>query len=399
MKKIFLVVIVAHLLFGCTKQEHTFEVLSDTTREALTPALGKDEEGRPFVWWIEKNSEGKNMVKYALSKNGTIAFEKPREIKATEGCNDGHGQGMPRMIFKKDGTMIVVYHVKYPTPENRFAGKIFYTQSFDRGKQWTVPALLHSDTLQDNGHAFPALTLLPDGEVSAVWLDGRNHLGYSEVYTTVTEGKKGFGPDRKIGGAACQCCKLEYRTGPDNQVHVLYRAIIDDNIRDIVHISSKDNGKTFSEPVVISNDRWKIDGCPHQGPGMTFQGDSIAYIWYTMGGGEGIFYCSSDKEGKMFSLRQNLGKGRGPSITGDNDKVMLGWEENLSQENRKLSRIRMQVRENGKIKTRYITSENEIAFHPCIVMVSGSEVLVAYQREEKDKKQQVGYKILSTSDF
>jgi hypothetical protein len=355
--------------------------------KAVTPQIGGDDKGNPFIWWIEEDKAAKkNIVRFALS-DGKGNFNKSISVPVTLGCNDGHGQGMPKMIFKKDGTLIAVYSVKASTEKNRFAGKIFYSQSLDYGKTWSVPAVIHSDTLPDNGHAFPEVELLPNGEVVAVWLDGRNHLPYSELFMAVTEGRAGFKNERKIGGPACQCCKLDFYVDRNKNVHLLYRGILDNSIRDIMHLSSGDNFQTASAPLRISKDEWKIDGCPHAGPSMTAGKDSLHFVWYTMGGGEGIFYCSADRRGTAYSAKENLGKAvaKYPHITavGEN-KIAIVWQEFFSDGSREYPRIKMQLRENGKIlKTIFVTPEGASAAYPNVWPLNSKEIIIAYETTDE----------------
>lgn len=394
MKNSIVILLLTCLIYSC-KQNAAEEIkdagltLSDTLSEALTPLTLKAPDGTPYVYWIERADE-KNMVFFSSSNDNGNTFEKALPIAVTSGCNDGHGQGMPRVIIKKDGAMLVVYHVKEATEDNPYAGKIFYSQSFDKGKTWEAAKILHQDTLRDNSHGFPALTLLPDGEVAAVWLDGRNKLRHSEIFMARTSGKEGFVSESRIGGPACQCCKLDLYTDKDQNVHMLYRGITGDNIRDIMHIASADSGKTFSDPVKISDDGWKIKGCPHAGPGMVGYKDSLHYVWFTMGGGEGIFYCRSDKQGTQFSARENLAKGVGqyPQIASDENNIYIAWQtyDTSRGKDNGYTRVNLQRRSSKGTENRFITPEGKESFHPALLPLQNEAILIAYEQKVNDKK-------------
>lgn len=379
--------------FSCNTEQQKANrenILSDTSHEAVTPLFGKDHLGQPYIWWIEKSVDKKNILVFASSKDQGASFEKAMSIPVTSGCNDGHGQGMPRLIFKKDGTMLVVYHKKEATEENPYAGKIYYSQSYDQGKTWEAPLLLHQDTLKENSHGFPALTLLPNGEVAAIWLDGRNKLPYSEMFLSRTEGKKGFLKEMKIGGPTCQCCKLDFYADKEQRVHILYRGIMENDIRDIMHMASLDSGKAFSIPSRISEDDWKIKGCPHAGPGMVLHRDSLHYVWFTMGGGDGIFYCRSDKEGKQFSKRENLAKGisKYPQIISlEETKLVLTWQEydTISLKGQSYNRVKLLFREKDKQRNIYATEEGITATHPSILALNKEEILLAFEKKINDR--------------
>ncbi len=91
-------------------------------------------------------------------------------------------------------------------------------------------------------------------------------------------------------------------------MHVLYRGIIDDSIRDMVHMMSTDAGKTFTAPERISNDNWVLNGCPHTGPAMTENADGLHFSWFT--GGLKIkvacFIPGPQNNGKTFVQRMTV---------------------------------------------------------------------------------------------
>lgn len=380
-----------------TEKAPSFVTLSDTAHEAVSPQAFVAPDRSVIAWWIEKDPDDEqNIVAFSRYDKATGTFRRRTYIAATSGCNDGHGQGMPVMLQKKDGTLLAVYHKRIPTEEHPFAGKVFYVQSFDRGDSWTNPQLLHQDTLPDNSHGFPALTLLPDGEAAAIWLDGRNHLPYSELFMAKTIGKEGFKKEKKIGGPTCQCCKLDFYTDKNNIVHVLYRGISGDNIRDIMHITSADGGETFSAPETISDDGWKINGCPHAGPDMACYSDSLYYVWYTMGGGQGIFYCSSDLKGNSFSKRVNLAGNslaKYPQITVlPDDALAIVWQEYQKGDSKGYNLIRLQTIKEARTKLISLSEPGEDATHPFLASVNRNTYL--FYEKQVNGKTVAGYKLL-----
>ena len=54
-----------------------------------------------------------------------------------------------------------------------------------------------------------------------------------------------------------------------DEVFVAWRHLFPGGVRDIAVARSSDGGKTFSAPVRVSEDNWKIDACPDDGPAMT----------------------------------------------------------------------------------------------------------------------------------
>src|SRR5260221_14298741 len=54
-------------------------------------------------------------------------------------------------------------------------------------------------------------------------------------------------------------------------------------VRDIALARSADGGRTFQDPVRVSEDNWKIDACPDDGPAMTIDRRGVLHItWPTL---------------------------------------------------------------------------------------------------------------------
>src|SRR6185312_9388864 len=139
-------------------------------------------------------------------------------------------------------------------PKSRFASAIYYTLSSDNGKNWTAPEFIHSETSEDYGRSFFNMTTLADGEVAAIWLDGR--FGEAETGSALffarTENNEGFGANYCLDKNTCECCRTEILTDQLGGIHIAYRGIqspldrLGKQVRDMVYASSTDNGKTFS---------------------------------------------------------------------------------------------------------------------------------------------------------
>jgi hypothetical protein len=80
----------------------------------------------------------------------------------------------------------------------------------------------------------------------------------------------------------CFCCKTaRWTRGSD--VFVAWRPLFPGGVRDIAVARSADGGRTFSAPARVSEDNWKIDACPDDGPAMAVDGDgAIRVAWPTL---------------------------------------------------------------------------------------------------------------------
>ncbi len=306
-------------------------LLSAPDSNASNPFLTKNHLGHPVLCWTEELS-GENgfVVKYAVFDPEISVFGDIVTVAPSEGTS-AHPENMNKVAFKSDGTAVAVYSRKHPTEQNRFAGSLFYTQSFDQGQTWTPEAFLHSDTSRNVGRGYFDLATLPDGEVGAVWLDGRygRESTGSALFFAKTVGEQGFGEDKDIGESTCECCRTDLYVDVEGKLHIVYRDILNDSIRDIVHQYSTDNGVTFSDPRRISHDNWVLHGCPHTGPSLASTAAGLHAVWFTAGGGPGVYLTRTEDEGQTFSLRNKIsGKARHPQMAASpDDRLVLVWDE------------------------------------------------------------------------
>ena len=52
-------------------------------------------------------------------------------------------------------------------------------------------------------------------------------------------------------------------------------------------------GGTFGPPAPLSLDKWMFDGCPHDGPSLVVEGDSLHAVWISAHSGKNRVYAAS----------------------------------------------------------------------------------------------------------
>ncbi len=179
-----------------------------------------------------------------------------------------HGENMPMMIFRPNGEVIAMYGVTAMIPEQIRRQSVLHAF---RGRRQHLAASrsLVTDTAGYDQRYFD-MAVLPSGEAVAIWLDNRkfHQEGSHPLHALYHRRRAGFHRERPVvHKTVCQCaaarpaCRCAGRPA-----RAAFRDIIQDTIRDMVHIFSKDGGETFTRPVRISADNWAINGCPHTGP-------------------------------------------------------------------------------------------------------------------------------------
>ena len=443
--KLFIPIIIFALLTGCGEQknEHASQnqeaaevlqpiLISEENREAGGAYFAKDQHENPVLCWTEKVDEkGESILKFAKFSISESQFEKPVPVAPSIGTRI-HGESMNKIAFKKDGTLAAVYAVKHPTEENRFAGSIFYTLSSDEGDTWSEPAYLHTDTLPGYGRGFFDLKTLPDGEIGAIWLDGRFGDTYpgSALYFAKTEKGAGFGKDKQIGESTCECCRTVLFVDGRDRIHVAYRDILfpsalnGQQVRDMVHSISYNNGSTFSDVKRISADNWAIEGCPHTGPTLAANQTGLHAVWYTAGGDQGLYYTSSDNDGKSFIPRSKVkvsGEVKHPQMIALPDsQLVVAWDEiqkpkeNIHKKEASVhghghddysaSTARRQIvlqlrKSDGETTNTVVSNAGTDGSYPTIMPLKNSKVIVAWTENTKNGMPGIYYKIVDLKEI
>jgi len=90
---------------------------------------------------------------------------------------------------------------------------------------------------------------------------------------------------------------------------VSWRHVLPGNYRHIAVSTSSDHGATFSKPVVVSDDKWVLHGCPVSGPSLSVADNgTLKVLWYAAGeaNAPGLYVAESKDKGESFSPRQLL---------------------------------------------------------------------------------------------
>ena len=398
MRKEFILIGFISAVFICGCQTENKKQIIDESQGTLIdrakgscPYITNDHKNNIVLSWVKKMDTAAFVFCYAISQDEGKTFNSPVEIPGSTNVHP-HGENMPKVIFKPSGEIIAVWGAANPNPKNAYSGAVYYSQSFDDGKTWTKPVSLTKDTASFDQRYFD-VALLPGGEAGIVWLDNRKHSEKegSGLYYAITKGDNGFEDERLISEPCCQCCRTDLFIDKKENVHVLYRAIINDSIRDMVHVVSTDNGYSFSSPKRISEDNWVISGCPHTGPAMAENKAGLHFTWFSGGDDAGIFYNNSFDNGQSFTNRNNVsGKSsKHCQITSlSNDHILIVWNESFQYGENFNSRIGIEERNaEGSVMSRaYITTPTGDAAFPVIYPVSTNKALLAYTERIKDNE-------------
>jgi hypothetical protein len=391
---VFLIAFIV-LLTGCMHRKEAFKVVPAAatlidTLPGSCPHLTSDGKGGLVLSWVRSLNDSSFVLCYARSTDGGKTFGVPVVVIPSTSVKP-HSENLSKVVFKPSGEVIALWGAASQNPKNKYAGAVYYAQSFDEGRTWTAATPLVTDTEGYDQRYFD-VALLPGGEAAIVWLDNRKDTDKegSSLYYAATSGRKGFAGERRVAQYCCPCCRTDLFVDSQGGIHVLYRGILRDSIRDMVHTVSADGGRTFTAPHQVSPDNWVIQGCPHTGPAMTENRQGLHFAWYTGGVKKGSFYTSSANGGQSFAPSDSVSfLGKHPQLTtlagGD---LVIVWDEPVAKGQQFHTRIGLQKRSaNGKSLGKAIITDDALnASYPVLAAAGEEAALVAFCQERAQKK-------------
>jgi hypothetical protein len=264
-------------------------VASPAGKDSSGPRLSSGADGTVVLSWIEPIGDAfDNQLKFARwSGTGWVA----PGLVASGGNWFVNAADVPAVA--PIGARLWGAHWRVAS-DDELAYDVMTSVSTDAGETWSEPRLLNDDGTATE-HGFVSLFAW-DGDVGAVWLDGRELAGAEEGAERVGADGAPLGTTLRLARLAhdgttaeqgvldslvCDCCTTGIAPLGDGAV-LVYRDRTPEEIRDIV-VRRRVYGQ-WSEPVQAAADGWRIEGCPINGPAVATLGNSAAVAWFTAAG-------------------------------------------------------------------------------------------------------------------
>jgi len=255
-------------------QPRSLSVVSGVT-PIRYPKLGVDRVASGSVYLLAVVGDG-DASRLALlsSSDGGDSFDKPVWISEPGATASSHGENSPALVVTPD----VMYAAWNQGGDIRLARSLSWGASFEKPVRISdKPAKAHS--------GYVSIGVAPNGDVYAVWLDTREstegHDVYSLYFARSTDKGATFEKNVKVADHVCECCRPNLSFGPNNEVLVFWRHIYAGSIRDMTVAVTRDGGTTFSSPIRIAEDNWKLAGCPDSGVALARSGNRVYAAWLT----------------------------------------------------------------------------------------------------------------------
>jgi len=324
------------------------------------PSVAAADGGAVYVAWVGHGAGREADVWLArFDREGKRETEPARVNPEAGGAAAWRGDP-PVVAVADDGTVYVSWTARAaPTGH---ATTLYLSASRDGGRSFDPPVKVNDDTAACV-HGMHSLAVGRGGRVYLAWLDERNlvqhgahknHGGAAKgadakgadakggpakgegakggaakgdggagakkasggmhgernrevFFAASSDGGRTFSRNRLVASEACPCCKTALAVSEGGRVHLGWRQVLPGDYRHIAVASSEDGGETFGVPVVVSDDRWELSGCPVSGPALAAgEGGSLRVLWFTAGeaGQPGLYTSESGDGGRTFAPRR-----------------------------------------------------------------------------------------------
>jgi hypothetical protein len=318
--------------------------------------------GRFVVVSWGASTEGRGDVYVAVSRDAGATFGAPVRVNQVAGEARLGGELPPRVaigsVADRDPEIVVLWNARGQTTEIKIA------RSRDGGRTFSSATVLQSSGAPGD-RGWHAVAVDASGAAHTIWLDHRalaarktgagahehgkmaeydgaamaqlSGLYYARVGSATESAAATTTMEGELAKGVCYCCKTAMAVTGDGSLYAAWRHVYPGNLRDIALTRSRDGGRTFSEPVRVSEDQWQLNGCPDDGPALAVDAaDTIHIVWLTVIGGatpQGALFYSTTRDGQTFTPRARIPtlgspKPSHPQIAIDSKgMVVIAWDE------------------------------------------------------------------------
>lgn len=279
-----------------------------------------------------KKPDPKRQALLVRSVDGGQHFSAPVVVSPPEDDVRSHTVSPTQVAVGPKGEVYVLYNRKEPDftlPNGVFRGRnqLRLARSEDGGKTFAAPIDIATEAVEGaiGSPGMINLFIAANGDLYASWLDYREMFTYLTTHkkeppknhsintqlrvARSTDGGRSFSASTLVTKPVCGCCGTKVAQKQDGPLFASTRAAWPelqgsvDAVRDIIVATSEDHGASWTKPIKVHDDRFKISACPDVAPGLSVDSKGLLHAaWYT--GTErnpGIYYAVSSDNGKSFA--------------------------------------------------------------------------------------------------
>ncbi|MFJ1256700.1 sialidase family protein [Cupriavidus sp. CuC1] len=304
--RLILAGLMAFATMAGTAQTHTHTHTHTPTQKMSELGSGAafDREGRLWVAY----KDGPYVALQSSADFGRSFGPAQRVNNAPEQVAADH-DSRPKVATGRDGEIFVTWTQPLAKP---YTGFIRFARSTDGGKSFAAPLTVHANR-DEITHRFDAIAVDRAGRIFVSWIDKRDvvaaearkqpYAGAAIYYAVSTDHGATFQGDYKIADQSCECCRIAMSATPDGKMLALWRHVFPPNARDhaLALLSANGTPTRFQRATF---DDWRIDACPHHGPGASVAPDGTLHlVWFAVREGKPTVSVGRWKAGKLLAQR------------------------------------------------------------------------------------------------
>ena len=304
-----------------------------TGKVELGASAAADPQGNLWVVTKESSLDGQ-FITLRMSADLGKTWTVPKRVQQAPEPIAADGENRPKLAFGPSGALYITYTKPLSRP---YTGEIRFIRSLDYGRTFSAPVTVHADK-EVITHRFESLIVDRLGRIYIVWIDkrdvetaaarGQKYQGAALYYAVSSDAGASFRGDYKIADHSCECCRIALALRTDGVPVALWRHVFEPNIRDHAFVPLPLDGK----PPALTRatfDDWRIDACPHHGPGLAYSDDGKRHqVWFNMKNNEGgIFYSSTDLRGAVATTRLGSAQAEHPDVITNGKQIAVVWKQ------------------------------------------------------------------------
>lgn len=291
------------------------------------PNLSTAPDGRILLSWVEA-VDSSHALRFAVL--GDSGWSEARTI--AQGSDwFVNWADFPSLIQLRNGDLAA--HWLQRSGDGSYAYGVRIARSHDGGATWGAPITPHRDASAAE-HGFVTLYDAGDGNVGAVWLDGRKHAtGVPEMTlrhaTIAADGT--LDGEAELDARVCDCCQTSV-VQTDKGIVAYYRDRSDDETRDIAATALREHA--WTQPMRVHADEWSINACPVNGPQADAQGRNVALAWFAAPNDSGRVTVAFSRDGGLtfdtpVRVDDGAPAGRVDLLLLDDGSAVVSWLERV----------------------------------------------------------------------
>jgi len=375
---------------------------------AKAPSASFGPKGKLWLAWV---FGGHVYVQHSVDYGTT--FSQPLSVNRVPEKIAARAENRAKIQLDNTGNI----YISWTQPLNKmYTGNIRFSRSVDGGETFSQPITVNDDR-QEISHRFDSMVVSYDGKVFISWLDKRDqqaakdkqqeYIGGALYYSYSDDQGKTFSKNMNLSDNSCVCCRIAMALDNNNLPVIAWRDIYgndaNNQIRDHSLITFDSELKP-AKKIRLSNEQWKINGCPHHGPALDVDGNDVVHsTWFNDTDTDNVlFYGNSSNNYQPMGFGQADKQSAHPYVmtleqSATDQTVFLVWKEFDG----KKTDILMKVSKDAGISW----SQNEVVSttegssdHPLLVKNSNAVYLSWHTQDEGYRFIELSPTVLSADD-